>query len=90
MESIYNSNMKDRRDRIRVIQAFGKHLKKVRKEKGMTQNNLENKSGLSLRMISDMEGGITQPTLTTLFKLAKGLNMALVELMEPFSMDIDH
>ncbi|XOV92150.1 MAG: helix-turn-helix domain-containing protein [Bacteroidota bacterium] len=61
---------------------FGRILSSTRKDKKMTQHDLEESSGISLRMISDLERGLLQPTLATLVKLAKGLNTTAVILME--------
>ncbi len=65
-----------------IPQEFGKVLTTLRKEREMTQHDLADNSGLSLRMISDMERGIIQPSLITLFKLAKGLKISPTDLME--------
>lgn len=64
-----------------VPKEFGQVLASLRKEKEMTQHNLVDSSGLSLRMISDMERGLIQPSLITLFKLAKGLNISILDLI---------
>lgn len=65
-----------------ITQQFAIILKRLREENNMTQHELVNSSGLSLRMISDMERGIRQPTLITLFKLSKGLNISILALIE--------
>ena len=67
-----------------VLTIFAGTLRKLRTERDMTQHDLEDKSGLSLRMISDMERGVKQPTLMTLIKLAKGLDISVVELIGQF------
>ncbi len=67
---------------------FAKTLKRIREKKRLTQHDLEDNSGLSLRMISDLERGIRQPTLKTLFKLSKGLNMNLLAFIEQVQKDM--
>jgi len=67
---------------------FAKTLKNVRTEKDLTQHGLSDKSGLSLRMISDLERGVRQPSLITLYKLAKGLGVTLPQLIEKFLMEM--
>jgi len=79
----------DQNDLLNINQNFATTLKVLRKEKGLTQHNLREKSGLSLRMISDLECGIRQPTLGTLFKLAKGLNISMSELIERLLKEMD-
>jgi len=58
-----------------IAKNFGNTLKGIRADKNLTQFQLSENSGLSLRMISDMERGIKQPSLGTLIKLARGLDM---------------
>ena len=65
-----------------ITQDFAKTLKKIRSEKNFTQHVLADNSGLSLRFISDLERGLRQPTLITLFKLANAFEMSISELTE--------
>tara|TARA_Y100001972_G_C7665987_1_gene336729 strand:- start:725 stop:979 length:255 start_codon:yes stop_codon:yes gene_type:complete len=77
------SSDKNKKDEFNhVPKQFGQVLASIRKEKEMTQHNLVDSSGLSLRMISDMERGLIQPSLITLFKLAKGLNISILDLIK--------
>ncbi|MBV6639668.1 MAG: helix-turn-helix transcriptional regulator [Cyclobacteriaceae bacterium] len=78
-----NVTRKNKRKEFSNLQVeFGRILSSTRKERQMTQHDLEESSGISLRMISDLERGLLQPTLTTLVKLAKGLNTTTVILMQ--------
>lgn len=54
---------------------FGLLLKKVRKEKGLSQEQLAHDSSLDRTYISMLERGINQPSLSTLFVLAEKLDM---------------
>lgn len=65
-----------------ITEDFARILKQMRSEKKLTQHDLKDRSGISLRMISDMERGIRQPSLITLFKLAKGFNMPVLSFMK--------
>ena len=65
-----------------ITEDFARILKEIRAEKKLTQHELTDRSGLSLRMISDMERGIRQPSLITLFKLAKGFDMPVLAFMK--------
>ncbi len=83
MNKISNPRVGSHDEPLNSITAdFAKTLKRIREGKRLTQHDLEEKSGLSLRMISDLERGLRQPTLRTLFKLAKGLGMTIMELIE--------
>ena len=81
MKSESNPSQKGDEKYARVIQHFACLLKRLRSEKGLTQHDLCDRSGLSLRTISDMESGIRQPTLITLFKLAEGLDIEVLTLL---------
>ena len=65
----------------KVIQAFGKALREVRKEKGLTQEQLGFEADLQLIYVSKLELGQQQPSLTTIFKLANGLSCSATELI---------
>ena len=53
---------------------MGYHLKEVREEKGMTQEELSEKSGVSRGTISAIENGTSRATTTkTLVALARAL-----------------
>ena len=82
----YTTNPKEGKSEAlsKITQDFAKTLKNVRVEKSYTQHDLSERSGLSLRMISDLERGIRQPSLITLYKLAKGLGIPLLQLIEKF------
>jgi transcriptional regulator with XRE-family HTH domain len=49
---------------------LSKKLKKLRKEKKITQNKLSEKLGFSPRYMSKIEAGMTQPSMETFKKLA--------------------
>lgn len=54
--------------------AFGQQLKRTRKEAGLTQEALADASGIGWRFLQEIEAGDKQPTISTVFKLAKALN----------------
>ncbi len=53
-----------------IIKSFGRVLREIREEKGITQERLANEISSHFTHISRLENGHKQPTLTTLFKLA--------------------
>lgn len=64
---------------------FGKVIKSIRINKNITQAQLAVDSTLERSYISELENGKYQPTLTSLFDIAKGLNIKpsdLVRLVE--------
>jgi transcriptional regulator with XRE-family HTH domain len=68
-----------------VSVAFGKVLRDQRTSSGLSQEALALESQVDRTFVSQMERGIRQPTLTTLCRLARTLNVApstLVARME--------
>jgi transcriptional regulator with XRE-family HTH domain len=62
---------------------FGKRLRKFRKESGLTQIELAEKSGVDYKYLQKLEGkNPSSPTLETLEKLARGLKVTIGELVE--------
>ena len=62
------------------IQAFATQLKKIRLREGFTQSQLAYESGLSLSQIARIETARINPTLSTVFALARALNVKLSDL----------
>jgi transcriptional regulator with XRE-family HTH domain len=61
--------------------AFGRVLRQLRLEAGLTQEKLGFEANLRRTYISMLELGQQQPTLTTIFKLAKGLGRSANDLI---------
>ena len=61
---------------------LGKNLKRIRTEKGITQGDIVRKIGVSRSFISNIENGKTNPTLSTISKLAKALRVSTDELLK--------
>lgn len=56
-------------------------IRKLRKERNLSLQELSKKSGVSLAMISQIERGKADPTITTLYKLCKGLDITIGSLV---------
>lgn len=61
--------------------AFGKVLRRLRQEAGLTQEELGFEAELRRTYISILELGHQQPTLTTILKLARPLNRSGQEIV---------
>ena len=61
---------------------LGKNLKRIRTEKGITQGDIVRTLGVSRSFVSNIENGKTNPTLSTISKLAKALNVSSDELLK--------
>ena len=55
-------------------------IKKIRKEKNLTQEELSQKSGISESYISELENNLKMPTILTLCKLAEALEVEITKL----------
>ena len=62
--------------------AFAKTLKQLRRDKRLTQEELAQRAGLDYKYLQKLEGKApSSPTLSTVEKLAKGLDISLTELI---------
>jgi len=62
------------------IRAFAIQLKRIRLREGLTQSQLAFESGLSLSQIARIETARINSTLSTVFALARTLNVTLPDL----------
>ena len=70
---------------IKPGEAFGRVLRTLRVERGLSQEALALEAGIQRNYVSLIERGVNQPTITTIFKLATALEMKpsqVVELVE--------
>ncbi|MFV0295203.1 MAG: helix-turn-helix domain-containing protein [Hyphomicrobiaceae bacterium] len=61
----------------------GRNFARLRREKGLTQEQIEERSGLSQQYLSGLERGKRNPTVITLYELAQALGVSHVELVRP-------
>lgn len=61
---------------------FGRHLRYIRREKDLTQEQLAEIAKLSVDTISLIERGINAPSFETLEKFANALNVTVYELFQ--------
>ena len=72
----------DRSNESRTMElSFGKVLASLRKEQGMSQQELADSAGYSLRYMGDLERGAKSPTLRTMQNFAVLLNVPLSALI---------
>jgi len=62
---------------------FGAHLRKIRQEKKLTQEELADKAGMHFTYIGQIERGKRNPSLVNLERLAKALKVSAGQLL-PF------
>lgn len=61
---------------------LGMNLKKIREAKKMSQGDVMRGMGCSRSYVSNIENGKTNPTLETISKLAKVLDVSTIELLK--------
>jgi transcriptional regulator with XRE-family HTH domain len=61
----------------------GRNVKRIRQEKGLTQEQLADLSGFSQQYISGLEQGRRNPTVVSLYELATALGVSHMELVRP-------
>ena len=61
----------------------GRNVKRIRQEKGLTQEQFADASGFSQQYISGLEQGRRNPTLVTLYELATALGVDYLDLLQP-------
>lgn len=67
----------------RVISTVAKNIRKHRKQRGLSQDKLSRLADVSHATIIKIEsGGIQSPTIDTVQKIAKALDISLDELLK--------
>jgi transcriptional regulator with XRE-family HTH domain len=65
-----------------IVTAFARRLRETRAASGLTQERLALRSGLHRTEISKLDRGMTDPRLSTLVRLARGLEVPTSALVE--------
>lgn len=65
-----------------LLKTFGKQLAQVRKSRGVTQQQLAEKVGMSVVAIAYLETGKRWARIGTLGKIAKSLNVNVADLFK--------
>jgi len=66
----------------KTVEKFGKRVKKIRLSKKLSQGKLAKILGVHPTYISGIERGLRNPSLITLEKIAKALNVKVEELIK--------
>ena len=61
----------------------GENFARLRREKGLTQEEVEARSGFSQQYLSDLERGKRNPTVITVYELAEALGVSYLDLLAP-------
>ena len=71
-----------------IVEVFGKVLRELREGNNISQEKLAEYCDLDRTYISLLERGLRQPTITTIFKLSKALNISPSALIEKVELNI--
>ena len=63
------------------METFGERLTKLRKEKGLTQNDIADKVGVSAQAVSKWEKDLASPDIDVLLKLSEIFEISMDELL---------
>ena len=66
----------------RFIEIDGKRLRRLRREKALSQQDVERMTGVAQATLSDLEGGKRGARASTLRKLAEAFKVEPTELMK--------
>lgn len=66
-----------------LLKKFGERIRKLRKEKGLSQEDLANEIEMDLTSINEIEQGHRSPKLLTIYKISRALRVSTNQLF-PF------
>jgi transcriptional regulator with XRE-family HTH domain len=64
-------------------QLVGRNFARIRRAKGLTQEEVEARSGISQQYLSGLERGHRNPTVIMLYEIAQVLGVSVAELVQP-------
>jgi transcriptional regulator with XRE-family HTH domain len=71
-----------------ISTAFGTVIRQLRLDEGLTQEQLGLEAELRRTFVSVLELGQQQPTITTIFKLSKALNVPASKIIELVELEL--
>lgn len=70
-----------------INEIFGKKVAEIRRQQNLSQEELAFRCGVHRTYIGAIERGEKSPTLNTIEKIAKGLNIEIIDLWEAKTTD---
>ena len=61
----------------------GRNFARLRQAKGLTQEQVSDRSGFAQQYLSGLEQGRRNPTVVTLYELAEALGVNYLDLLQP-------
>ena len=72
--------------KVTLLKAFGENLKRLRKQRRLTQESLGELTGINYKYIGEIERGEKNPTAVIIYKISKALQVPVSEI---FSLEED-
>lgn len=69
---------------MRALAIFGRTVRRLRKQRGLSQEELAARAGMHLNHLSTIERGERNCGILSLLKLARGLDVPVATLLEEF------
>ena len=82
MVRIYYRRNMTRQSEAKQLKALGNRIATVRRERGVTQEQLAERTGFTVITIGYIEQGRRSPRIATLFKIAECLKVPIGELFK--------
>lgn len=79
-----DSVIERRKEKVLFAERFGKHLRKVRSQRGISQENLSIDAGYYRTYINKIELGRYSPSLHTVWRIANTLKMSVSDFLRGF------
>lgn len=67
---------------VTIYSRFGNKVRELRKKRKISQQELAEKSHMDFTSISEIESGLRNPYLKTIYKIAHALGIKLSELLD--------
>ena len=65
----------------------GRNFARIRREKGLTQEEVADRSGFGQQYLSGLERGRRNPTVVSLYEIAQALGVSPLDLLQPGAED---
>ena len=69
--------------RMDMRKLVGDNCARIRKQRGLTQEELAELCGLSQQYLSDLERGKRNPTIVTIYEISQALGVSHLEMVQP-------
>lgn len=70
-----------------VVKLFGRNVRDLRRDRGLSQEELAHRADMERSYVSDLERGVRNPSVKALGRLAVALDVPPARLLEPRTTD---